>query len=72
MKRAKYTMNQIHIGDEVLFKDAHPIQHNLLWRVVNKLSNNRIIVEIREMGFAEKFIISVNDVINIEKNRLAL
>ena len=65
-------MEQIHIGDEVLFKDEHPIQHNLFWRVVNKLSNNKLIVEIREMGYAEKYIVSVKDVINLHRNWFAL
>jgi hypothetical protein len=71
MKKSKFTMDEIHIGDEVLFKDAHPIEHNLFWRVVNKLSNNRLIVEIREMGYAEKYTVSVTDVINLQRNRLA-
>ena len=71
MKKLKYTMDEIHIGDEVLFNDANPIQHNLFWRVVNKLSNNKLIVEIREMGYAEKFTVSVKDVINLKRNRLA-
>lgn len=72
MKKRKFTMEQIHIGDEVLFKDEHPIQHNLFWRVVNKLSNNKLIVEIREMGYAEKYIVSVKDVINLHRNRFAI
>jgi hypothetical protein len=71
MKKSKFTMDQIHIGDEILFNDEHPIEHNLFWRVVNKLSNNKLIVEIREMGYAEKYIVSVSDVINLHRNRLA-
>ena len=71
MKKSRFTIDQIHIGDEVLFKDGHPIEHNLFWRVVNKLSNNKIIVEIREMGYAEKYIVSVSDVINLHRNKFA-
>ncbi|MEP7109580.1 MAG: hypothetical protein ABI760_16420 [Ferruginibacter sp.] len=71
MKKSKFTMDEIHIGDEVLFSGAHPIQHNLFWRVVNKISNNRLIVEIREMGYAEKYTVSVKDVINLERTGLA-
>lgn len=67
MKKSKFTMDEIQIGDEVLFNDAHPIQHNLFWRVVNKLSNNRLIVEIKEMGYAEKYTVSVKDVINLHR-----
>ncbi|MEO7766500.1 MAG: hypothetical protein ABIS01_03705 [Ferruginibacter sp.] len=64
-------MDQIHIGDEVLFEDTHPVQHNLFWRVVNKISNNKLIVEIKEMGYAEKYTIFLKDVINLESNNLA-
>lgn len=71
MKKSRFTIEEIHIGDEILFKDEHPVQHNLFWRVVNKLANNKLIVEIREMGYAEKYIISVQDVINIQRNRFA-
>ncbi|MBC7888432.1 MAG: hypothetical protein H7Z13_11130 [Ferruginibacter sp.] len=71
MEKSKFTIDEIHIGDEVLFKDAHPVQHNLFWRVIHKLSRNRLIVEIREMGYAEKYIVYVKDVINLEKNYLA-
>ena len=71
MKKSKFTMDEIHIGDEILFKDANPVEHNLFWRVVNKLSNNRLIVEIREMGYAENYTVSVSDVINLHRNKLA-
>lgn len=71
MKKSKFTMDEIHIGDEILFKDAHPVQHNLFWRVINKISNNQLIVEIREMGYAEKYTIFLKDVINLERSCLA-
>lgn len=71
MEKSKFTIDEIHVGDEILFNDVHAVQHNLFWRVVNKLSNNRLIVEIREMGYAERFTVSVNDVINLQRNRLA-
>ncbi|MEO6730950.1 MAG: hypothetical protein ABIN01_07015 [Ferruginibacter sp.] len=71
MKKAKFKMDEIHVGDEVLFKDAHPVQHNLFWRVINKLSNNQLIVEIREMGYADKCIVSVKDVINLHRGYMA-
>lgn len=71
MKKSKFTMDEIHVGDEVLFKDAHHIQHNIFWRVINKLSNNRLIVEIKEMGYAEEYTVSVQDVINLERTSFA-
>ena len=71
MKKSKFTMDEIHVGDNVLFNDANTIHHNLFLRVINKLSNNRLIVEIKEMGYAEKYAVSVNDVINLERSCLA-
>ncbi len=64
-------MDEIHIGDEVLIDRSLPVQHNLFWRVVNKLSNNRLILEIREMGYADNFIVSVNDIVNLQRTGLA-
>ena len=71
MRKRHFTMNEIQVGDEILFNDDYPVEHNLFWRVVNKLSNNKLIVEIREMGYAENYIVSVKDVINLQRNRFA-
>ena len=68
MKKATYKIDQINIGDDILINDKHQTHHNLFWRVINKLSNNRLIVEIKEMGYAEKYTISIKDVINLEPN----
>ncbi|CAN5660048.1 hypothetical protein BH11BAC3_BH11BAC3_35630 [soil metagenome] len=67
MKKNHYTIDDIQVGDEILFEDTHKVEHNLFWRVINKISNYQIIVEIREMGYAEKYIIAVKDVINLRK-----
>ncbi|MEO6231397.1 MAG: hypothetical protein ABJB11_16745 [Ferruginibacter sp.] len=67
MKKKHYTIDDIQVGDEILFEDTHKVEHNLFWRVINKISNYQIIVEIREMGYAEKYIIAVKDVINLRK-----
>ncbi len=67
MKKHHYKIEEIQIGDEILFDDTHKVQHNLFWRVINKISNNQLIVEIREMGYAEKYIIAVKDVINLKR-----
>lgn len=71
MEDITFTIDEIQVGDEVLFRDEHPVDHNLFWRVVNKLSNNRLIVEIKEMGYADKFIVSVKDVIDLQRNSFA-
>ena len=73
MKKGNYTMDDIVIGDEILFDDNHEkIEHNLFWRVVNKISPRKIVVEIREMGFAEKFIIDIRDIIELQRSGLQL
>ena len=66
METKHFSIDEIQVGDEILFDDLHKVQHNLFWRVVSKISNNRLIVEIREMGYAEKYIIAVKDVINLQ------
>ena len=71
MQTSTFTIDQIHVGDEVLFRDEHPVDHNLFWRVVNKLSNNSLIVEIKEMGYADKFIVSVKDIIDLKRSSFA-
>ncbi len=68
MERKFYTTDEVQIGDEILFEDTHKIEHNLFWKVVNKISQGRLIVEIKEMGYAEKYNIDIQDVINLERN----
>lgn len=69
MEAKQLSIDEIQIGDEILFDD---VEHNLLWRVINKISNNRLIVEIKEMGYAERFTIAVKDVIMLETSSLAI
>jgi len=71
MKKKHYKIEDIHIGDEILFDDTHKVEHNLFWKVINKISNHELLVEIREMGYAEKYIIAVKDVINLRRSHLA-
>jgi hypothetical protein len=72
MKKAPYTIKDIQVGDEILFEDTHKVEHNLFWRVINKISNNRLVVEIREMGYAQKYIIFVKDVSDIRSESMAV
>ncbi|CAN5455236.1 hypothetical protein BH11BAC3_BH11BAC3_07330 [soil metagenome] len=69
MEAKQFSIDEIQIGDEILFDG---VEHNLLWRVINKISNNRLIVEIKEMGYAGRFTIAVKDVIMLETNTLAI
>ncbi len=69
MEAKQFSIDEIQIGDEILFDG---VEHNLLWRVINKISNNRLIVEIKEMGYAERFTIAVTDVIVLESSSFAI
>jgi hypothetical protein len=71
MRKKHFKIEDIQIGDEILFDDEHKVHHNIFWRVINKISNNQLIVEIREMGYAEKYIIAVKDVINLHRGNMA-
>lgn len=62
MNSPHYNIEEINIGDEILF-DNKEIPHNLFWRVINKIAQNKLVVEIREMGYAERFSIDIRDVI---------
>ena len=72
MLQILYNIDDINIGDNVLINDHHQSHHNLFWRVINKIARNRIVVEIKEMGFAEKYNISIKDVLLIERNCILL
>lgn len=71
MKKVFFKIDEINIGDDILINDKHQAHHNLFWRVINKLSNNKLLVEIKEMGYAAKYTISIKDVINLERNCLS-
>ena len=72
MPQGLYNIDEINIGDEVLINDYHQTHHNLFWRVINKIAKNRLIVEIKEMGFAEKYNVSIKDVLIIERDCILL
>ena len=72
MPKGSYTIDDINIGDDVLIIDHHQTHHNLFWRVINKIAKNRLVIEIKEMGFAEKYNVSIKDVLMIERNCILL
>jgi len=59
----------IQVGDEILFRNADVVEHNLFWKVVYKIPNSRLAVEIREMGFAQKMMIETRDVVLLQKKK---
>ena len=70
MNNNNFSIEDIQIGDEILFDSIHKVEHNIFWRVVNKISKSKLVVEIREMGYAEKFNIDIRDVVSIRTGAL--
>jgi len=68
----QFEIEDIQVGDEILFDNAGAVEHNLFWKVVNKISHSRLIVEIREMGFAQKIMIETRDVISLQKSEITI
>ena len=65
-------MANILVGDELLFEDGNKVEHNLYWKVINFFSTDKVIVEIRDMGYAEKLIINVCDIIDHQRSGLQM
>lgn len=61
-KLMKYKIEDINIGDEVIF-DSTRSQSNkdLYWTVIRK-SGTRLVIELKEMGFDENWTIEINEV----------
>lgn len=59
-------------SDENLINDYFQTQHNLFWRVTNKIAKNRSVVEIKEMSFAKKYTISIKEELKIKRNCILL
>ncbi|MEO6731669.1 MAG: hypothetical protein ABIN01_10670 [Ferruginibacter sp.] len=72
MNKPPFGEGDIDVGDEILFDNPGTVEHNLFWKVVNKISNSRLIVEIREMGFAQKIMVETRDVILLQKNGITV
>jgi plastocyanin len=68
MENENFKMADIQIGDEIIFTNAQKVEHNIFWKVIKKISASQLLVEIKEMGFAEKQDIEISDVVNIQKS----
>lgn len=68
----KFSIANIMVGDEVLFVDGNKIEHNLYWKVINFFSKDRVMVEIRDMGYAEKLMIDIRDIIDLQRSGLQM
>lgn len=57
-----YTMNDVFVGDELIF-NATKIQsnHDLYWKVIGK-KNNEVMIELKDMGFDENWPLKIEEV----------
>jgi hypothetical protein len=62
-----YTMNDVNIGDGVFFKLSHQPNHDLYWKVIEKIEPDQLLVKIDEMGVKDEFYLNIIDVYRIEK-----
>jgi hypothetical protein len=60
-----YKMNDVLVGDEVIF-DSSRIQsnHDLYWKVIGT-RNDEVMIQIKEMGFDENWTLKIEEVKHI-------
>lgn len=59
----KYTIDEINIGDEVIFNSTRlQSNHDEFWKVTGK-SGNRIQIELKKFGFNESWSLDVEEII---------
>ena len=62
-KQSLYKIEDINIGDEVIFESTNSqSNHDLYWKVTAK-EGNRIKIKLTEMGFDDYWAIQIDDVI---------
>ena len=50
-----YTMNNVFVGDEIIFNSTKiQSNHDLYWKVIRK-KNNEVMIELKDMGFDENW-----------------
>lgn len=59
----RYNIDDIKIGDEVIFYSTNvQSNHDLYWTVIGK-RNNQIMIELKTMGFDDNWTIDIKDVV---------
>jgi hypothetical protein len=66
MERNRYKIEDIIIGDSIYFQNETQSNHDLYWKVEEKLNGNFISVRVNEMGVNSRAIINVIDIIAME------
>ena len=61
----KYKIEDINIGDEVIFKSTSAqSNHDLYWKVIGK-NEKQLMIELKEMGHDENWTINISEVIGV-------
>jgi len=59
----KYNIEEINVGDEVIFYSTqNQSNHDEYWTVIGK-SNSQIMIELKKFGFDENWTIDINEVV---------
>jgi hypothetical protein len=62
MKKQKYNIEQIHIGDELVYKEKYREGGFPNWKVISKLDESLIVIEMSKGDIKEKRIIELSDI----------
>jgi hypothetical protein len=62
MSKPKYTIGQINIGDKIIYKEKYRTNGYPFWKVVAKVDQSLIMIEINEGIFHEKRIIEISEI----------
>jgi hypothetical protein len=62
MRKQKYTIEQINIGDKITYKEKHRENGYPFWKVIAKVDQSLLMIEIDEGSFHEKRIIEIDEV----------
>lgn len=61
----KHNINDINIGDEVIFESTKlQSNHDEYWKVIGK-SNNHLMIELKKFGFDENWTIDISEVLYV-------
>jgi len=57
-----YKYEDIGIGEQVYFDDKSQSNHDLYWTVIEKSANRLLIIELKEMGYDERYAVTADQI----------
>ena len=66
MPAAKFSIDEIDVGDAIMFDDKHRDSYGCYWTVLSK-TQNQITVEIRRSLVEEAYTVYITEVTHLEK-----